>query len=57
VREVVAGTKHKARLLENIGALNVKLSDGDLAEISNAVPAGSAKGTRYPEGQMASLYI
>jgi aryl-alcohol dehydrogenase-like predicted oxidoreductase len=53
----IPGTKHKARLLENIGALNVKLSDGDLAEISNAVPAGSAKGTRYPEGQMASLYI
>ena len=27
------------------------------AEISSAVPPGAAKGTRYPEGQMASLYI
>jgi aryl-alcohol dehydrogenase-like predicted oxidoreductase len=53
----IPGTKQKARLLENIGALNVKLSDGDMAEISNAVPAGAVKGTRYPEGQMASLYI
>ena len=53
----IPGTKQKKRLLENIGALNVKLTDSELAEISNAVPAGSAKGTRYPEGQMASLYI
>ena len=43
--------------MENIGALNVTLSDSDLAEISSAVPAGAAKGTRYPEAQMASLYI
>jgi aryl-alcohol dehydrogenase-like predicted oxidoreductase len=53
----IPGTKQKKRLLENIGALNVKLSDSDLAEISSAVPAGAVKGTRYPEGQMASLYI
>jgi aryl-alcohol dehydrogenase-like predicted oxidoreductase len=53
----IPGTKQKKRLLENIGALEVKLSDAELAEISSAVPAGSAKGTRYPEAQMASLYI
>ncbi len=53
----IPGTKQKKRLLENIGALDVKLSDAEVAEISNAVPAGSAKGTRYPEAQMASLYI
>jgi aryl-alcohol dehydrogenase-like predicted oxidoreductase len=53
----IPGTKQKKRLLENIGALDVKLSDAEMAEISNAVPAGSAKGTRYPEAQMASLYI
>ena len=50
-------TPVELRLLENIGALNVKLSVGELAEIANAVPAGAVKGTRYPEGQMASLYI
>ena len=53
----IPGTKQKKRLLENIGALSVRLSDSELAEISSAVPAGAAKGTRYPEGQMASLYI
>ena len=53
----IPGTKQKKRLLENIGALEVKLSDGELAEISIAVPKGAVKGTRYPEGQMASLYI
>jgi aryl-alcohol dehydrogenase-like predicted oxidoreductase len=53
----IPGTKQTKRLLENIGALQVKLSDAELAEISSAVPAGSAKGTRYPEAQMASLYI
>jgi aryl-alcohol dehydrogenase-like predicted oxidoreductase len=53
----IPGTKQKKRLLENIGALSVKLSEADLAEISSAVPAGAVKGTRYPEAQMASLYI
>jgi aryl-alcohol dehydrogenase-like predicted oxidoreductase len=53
----IPGTKQKKRLLENVGALNVQLSASELAEISSAVPAGAVKGTRYPEGQMASLYI
>src|SRR5215212_489702 len=53
----IPGTKQKKRMLENIGALNVKLSESDLAEIASAVPAGAVKGTRYPEAQMASLYI
>jgi aryl-alcohol dehydrogenase-like predicted oxidoreductase len=53
----IPGTKQKKRLMENIGALNVTLSDGELAEIASAVPAGAVKGTRYPEAQMASLYI
>ena len=45
------------RLIENLGALNVKLTPPDVAAISNAVPANAVKGTRYPEAQMASLYI
>jgi aryl-alcohol dehydrogenase-like predicted oxidoreductase len=53
----IPGTKQKKRLLENIGALKVQLSAADIEEISGAVPPGSAKGTRYPEAQMASLYI
>jgi len=53
----IPGTKQQKRLLENIGALKVVLSQDDLGEISEAVPAGAVKGTRYPAGQMASLYI
>ena len=53
----IPGTKHKERLAENLGALDVRLSDSEVAEISNAVPKGAVKGTRYPEAQMASLYI
>ena len=53
----IPGTKQKQRLLENLGALKVQLSAAELAEISSAVPAGAVKGTRYPEAQMASLYI
>jgi aryl-alcohol dehydrogenase-like predicted oxidoreductase len=53
----IPGTKKSARLAENVGALNVKLSAAELAEIDAAVPKGAVKGTRYPEAQMASLYI
>jgi aryl-alcohol dehydrogenase-like predicted oxidoreductase len=53
----IPGTKRKERLLENLGALSVDLSEGDVGEISDAIPAGSAAGTRYPEPQMKSLYL
>jgi aryl-alcohol dehydrogenase-like predicted oxidoreductase len=53
----IPGTKHKARLQENIGALAVKLSADDLAQISSAVPIGAAAGLRYPEGQMKSVFV
>ena len=53
----IPGTKQKKRLAENIGALDVKLSAADVASLSSAVPPGAAKGTRYPEAQMASLHI
>jgi aryl-alcohol dehydrogenase-like predicted oxidoreductase len=53
----IPGTKQNKRMMENIGAVNVKLTDADFKEISDAVPKGATKGTRYPEAQMASLYI
>ena len=53
----IPGTKRKARLLENIGALSVDLTAADLAQISEAVPVGAAAGSRYPEGQMKSVYL
>ncbi len=53
----IPGTKRKERLLENIGALSVKLTADDLAQISNSIPVGAAAGLRYPEGLMKSLYL
>jgi aryl-alcohol dehydrogenase-like predicted oxidoreductase len=53
----IPGTKRKERLVENLGALAVSLSKSDVEEISNAIPAGAAAGTRYPEQQMKSLYL
>jgi aryl-alcohol dehydrogenase-like predicted oxidoreductase len=53
----IPGTKRKERLLENIGALAIDLSDNDLAQISEAIPSGAAAGLRYPEAQMKSVYL
>jgi aryl-alcohol dehydrogenase-like predicted oxidoreductase len=53
----IPGTKHKERLLENIGALAVNLTPDDLAQISAAIPVGAAAGLRYPEAQMKSVYV
>ena len=44
----IPGTKRRERLLENIGALSVELTDEDLVQISDAVPVGAAAGSRYP---------
>lgn len=53
----IPGTKRKARVDENLGALKVKLDKQDVDRISAAVPVGAAAGTRYPEPQMKGVYI
>ena len=53
----IPGTKRIARLEENVGALDVRLSAEDVARISAAVPPGSAAGTRYPAGGMKGVYL
>ena len=53
----IPGTRYAARLDENVGALNVKLSPEDVSRISAAVPVGAAAGTRYPAGGMAGVFI
>jgi len=53
----IPGTRYPARLDENIGALNVKLSAEDVTRIAAAVPPGAAAGTRYPAGGMAGVFI
>jgi aryl-alcohol dehydrogenase-like predicted oxidoreductase len=45
----IPGTKNPARLEENLGALEVRLSKEDVLRISAACPPGAAAGARYPE--------
>ena len=53
----IPGTRHVARLDENIGALTVTLSADEVARMATAVPTGAAAGTRYPAGGMAGVFI
>jgi aryl-alcohol dehydrogenase-like predicted oxidoreductase len=51
----LVGTTRRDRLAEAIGALELELSEDDLAAIERAVPPGAAAGGRYDERQMAML--
>ena len=53
----IPGTKRQVYLEENLGALEISLSASDLARISEAMPPGSASGTRYPEPQMKGVQL
>ena len=53
----IPGTKRVARVSENIAAQNVILSAAELAQLSQAFPRGAAAGTRYPTGQMKTVFI
>jgi len=53
----IPGTKRRAYLEENVGALEVKLSAEDLKRIDEVAPKGAASGGRYPAAMMSSLNI
>jgi aryl-alcohol dehydrogenase-like predicted oxidoreductase len=53
----IPGTRHPERVEENVGALNVVLSENDLRRIDAAAPKGAAAGERYPEGGMKSVNL
>jgi aryl-alcohol dehydrogenase-like predicted oxidoreductase len=53
----IPGTKRKERVDENLGALDVQLDASDVQRISEAIPAGAAAGSRYPEPQMKAVYL
>ena len=53
----IPGTKRIARLEENLGALQVRLTPEEAATIADVIPIGAAAGTRYPEGGMRGVYI
>jgi aryl-alcohol dehydrogenase-like predicted oxidoreductase len=48
----IPGTKRRKYLEENVGALNVTLSAGDIRRIDEVAPKGVASGQRYPETMM-----
>jgi aryl-alcohol dehydrogenase-like predicted oxidoreductase len=49
------GTKRRDRLAEALHALDLTLSDDDLAAIEAAVPPGAVAGERYEPAQVAAL--
>jgi aryl-alcohol dehydrogenase-like predicted oxidoreductase len=53
----IPGTKRVERALENLAALDVRLTPEEIDSIAEAVPAGAAAGLRYPEGGMKGVFI
>ncbi len=45
----IPGTKHVRYLEENVGALDVELTDDDLARLDEVAPPGAAAGDRYAD--------
>ena len=53
----IPGTKRISYLLENVGALEVKLSLDDIARIDAMMPRGVAAGDRYPAALMQMVNL
>jgi len=51
----IPGTKHRKWLVMNAGALEVKLSAGELARLDALFPPGAARGQRYHPHAMQAL--
>lgn len=53
----IPGTQRRTYLKENLGALDVRLGEGDLERLSQAVPKGAAAGARYPEQHLKGVQL
>ena len=51
----IPGTKRRANLEDNLGALSVTLSAAELAHLDATFPPGAAAGTRYPAAMMHAV--
>ena len=51
----IPGTKRVRYLDDNIGALEVRLTDEDMRRLDDILPPGAAAGQRYPEHSMAAV--
>jgi aryl-alcohol dehydrogenase-like predicted oxidoreductase len=52
----IPGTKRRKYLEDNVGAVNVTLTQDDLTRIDEIAPHGAAAGERYPERGMATVH-
>jgi aryl-alcohol dehydrogenase-like predicted oxidoreductase len=53
----IPGTKRRATLEENVGAIEVRLTAEDLVRLDEAMPPGAGAGARYPEAQLRGVYL
>ena len=53
----IPGTKRKARVDENLGALQVELSREEVEQISAIAPVGAGAGERYPPDALRKAYL
>ena len=53
----IPGTRSRNRLEENVGAMAITLSRGELERIDEVAPRGAAAGTRYTEAGMKAVGI
>lgn len=53
----IPGTKRRKYLEENAAAVDIELTDEDLARIEEAMPKGSVAGERYAERQMRAVNL
>jgi aryl-alcohol dehydrogenase-like predicted oxidoreductase len=51
----LVGARRRDRLTEALGALDLKLTAAQLAELAKAFPPGVAAGARYPEAQLVHM--
>jgi aryl-alcohol dehydrogenase-like predicted oxidoreductase len=51
----IPGTKRRKYLQENVGALNVALTNKDLARIDEVAPQEAVAGARYPDWAMKTV--
>jgi aryl-alcohol dehydrogenase-like predicted oxidoreductase len=51
----LVGARRRDRLAESLAAVDVALTEADLAAIEAAVPHGAATGARYPDAMLATM--
>ncbi len=51
----IPGTKRRQYIEENVGALEVQLTEEDLQRLNDVFPTGAAAGPRYPEQMMKAV--